>query len=147
MNIIPTNKTLFQLSALLFEELNLVPKGKRKASGAFTTNAEALESMVDLHPIVPLILEHRETQKLLTTYVEPLLECVASDGRIHARFYQNGTTTGRFSSAQPNLQNLPARGEGGKDIRKGFVAAPGYMFISADYSQIELRVTKRFIEW
>lgn len=129
-----------QLSALLFEELKLAPKGKRKASGSFTTNAEALEDMKELHPIVPLILRYREIQKLLTTYVEPLMEAADSEGRVHADFYQNGTTTGRFSSSRPNLQNLPASGEGGKEIRRGFVAGPGQVFVSADYSQIELRV-------
>ena len=129
-----------QLSELLFVTLGLKTKGKRKASGAFTTNAETLELLRDAHPVVSLILEHRETQKLLTTYVEALLEHQGEDGRVHAEFFQNGTTTGRFSSANPNLQNIPNKGEAGKSIRKGFVATPGHVFIGCDYSQIELRV-------
>lgn len=129
-----------QLSALLFTDLGLKAKGKRKASGAFTTNAEVLEGLRDAHQVVPLILKYRETQKLLTTYVEALLQHRAPDGRVHADFFQHGTATGRFSSANPNLQNLPTKGELGKEIRRGFVASPGYVFIGSDYSQIELRV-------
>ncbi len=129
-----------QLSELLFTTLGLKSKGKQKASGAFTTNAETLEGLRDAHPVVPLILEHREVQKLLSTYVEALLSCVKDDGRIHATFIQNGAATGRFSSANPNLQNIPIKGEGGKEIRRGFVASPGHSFVSSDYSQIELRV-------
>lgn len=129
-----------QLSELLFARLGLKAKGKRKASGAFTTNAETLEALRDAHPVVPLILEHRETQKLLSTYVEALLEHKKEDGRVHARFFQHGTTTGRFSSSDPNLQNIPQKGDAGKAVRKGFVAAPGHVLIGCDYSQIELRV-------
>jgi DNA polymerase I-like protein with 3'-5' exonuclease and polymerase domains/5'-3' exonuclease len=129
-----------QLSELLFTTLGLKPKGKRKLSGAYTTNAETLEGLREAHPVVPLMLEYREAQKLLTTYVEAFLTCVGSDGRIHATFLQHGTTTGRFSSVNPNLQNIPAKGEGGKDVRHGFIAAPGKVFIGSDYSQIELRV-------
>jgi DNA polymerase-1 len=129
-----------QLSELLFEELGLAPKGKRKASGAYTTNAETLEGMRDLHPIIALILEFREVQKLQSTYIEPILAAIKSDKRIHADFYQNGTTTGRFSSAHPNLQNLPMGSEYAKDIRAGFIAGEGNILVSADYSQIELRV-------
>jgi len=129
-----------QLSALLFTDLGLKAKGKRKASGAFTTNAEVLEGLRDAHPVVPLILKYRETQKLLTTYVEALLEHCREDGRVHADFFQHGTATGRFSSANPNLQNLPTKGDLGKEIRRGFIASPGYVFIGSDYSQIELRV-------
>jgi DNA polymerase-1 len=129
-----------QLSELLFTTLGLKPKGKRKASGAFTTNAETLESLRDEHEIVPMLLEYREVQKLLSTYVEAFLGCVGADGRVHATFLQHGTTTGRFSSVNPNLQNIPAKGEGGKEVRHGFIAAPGHIFIGSDYSQIELRV-------
>ncbi len=129
-----------QLSELLFTKLALKPKGKKKVSGAFTTNAETLESLREEHEVVAMILEHREVQKLLSTYVEALLACAGDDARVHATFLQHGTTTGRFSSANPNLQNIPAKGEGGKDIRHGFVAAPGHVFIGSDYSQIELRV-------
>lgn len=129
-----------QLSELLFVTLGLTPKGKQKASGAFTTNAEQLEELRDAHPIIPLILEYREVQKLLTTYVEALLGHVQEDGRVHATFMQNGTTTGRFSSTNPNMQNIPIKGTSGKEIRHGFMAGPGNVYIGSDYSQIELRV-------
>ncbi len=129
-----------QLSELLFTKLELKPKGKKKASGAFTTNAETLESLREEHEVVAMILEHREVQKLLSTYVEALLGCADEHDRVHATFLQHGTTTGRFSSINPNLQNIPAKGEGGKEIRHGFMAAPGHVFIGSDYSQIELRV-------
>jgi DNA polymerase I-like protein with 3'-5' exonuclease and polymerase domains/5'-3' exonuclease len=129
-----------QLSELLFVTLGLKPKGKKKTSGAFTTNAEALEGLRDAHPVIPLLLEYREVQKLLTTYVEALLGHVKEDGRLHATFLQHGAATGRFSSVNPNLQNIPAKGEGGKEIRHGFVASKGHLFIGCDYSQIELRV-------
>lgn len=129
-----------QLSVLLFDTLGLKPKGKRKESGAFTTNAETLEGLRDAHPIIPLILEHRELQKIISTYGASLLEHVKEDGRIHARFLQHGTTTGRFSSANPNMQNIPASGDWGKAVRHAFVAKPGYKFVGCDYSQIELRV-------
>lgn len=129
-----------QLSELLFNTLGLIPKGKKKASGAYTTNAEQLEELQDAHPIIPLILEYREVQKLLTTYVEALLEHAGEDGRVHATFLQNGAATGRFSSTNPNLQNIPIKTEGGKEIRHGFMAGAGNVFIGSDYSQIELRV-------
>jgi DNA polymerase-1 len=129
-----------QMSELLFTTLGLSPKGKQKASGAYTTNAETLESLIDAHPIIPKILEYREVQKLLTTYVEALLGHVQEDGKVHATFLQHGTTTGRFSSANPNLQNIPNKGDAGKEIRHGFIARPGHIFIGSDYSQIELRI-------
>lgn len=129
-----------QLSAFLFDTLGLKPKGKRKESGAFTTNAETLEGLRDAHPVILLLLEHRELQKILGTYVRGLTEHIGSDGAIHAEFLQHGTTTGRFSSANPNLQNIPASGEWGKKIRHAFRARPGHVFIGCDYSQIELRV-------
>lgn len=140
-----------QLSELLFTTLGLKPKGKQKASGAFTTNAETLESLRDEHVVVGMILEYREIQKLLSTYVEALLGHVQEDGRVHATFLQHGTTTGRFSSANPNMQNIPIKSSG-KDIRHGIIAAPGRVFIGSDYSQIELRALailsrdKRLIE-
>lgn len=129
-----------QLSGLLFDTLGLKTKGRRKESGAFTTNAETLEQLRDSHPIIPLILEQRELQKILSSYVESLLTHVGEDGRIHARFFQHGTTTGRFSSSDPNLQTIPAGGQWGKEVRHGFVAGKGSVFIGCDYSQIELRV-------
>lgn len=129
-----------QLSKLLFDTIGIKTKSKRKESGAFTTNAETLESLKDEHPIVPLILEHREIQKILSTYVESLLTHVKDDSRIHARFLQNGTTTGRFSSSDPNMQTLPAGGKWGKEVRHGFLAEKDSVFLGCDYSQIELRV-------
>ncbi len=129
-----------QLSSLLFDTLGLKTKGKRKDSGAFTTNAETLETLRDAHPVISLILEQREIQKILSTYVESILSHTKEDGRIHAKFFQHGTTTGRFSSADPNMQTLPASGEWGKSVRHGFVAPKGFVFIGCDYSQIELRV-------
>jgi DNA polymerase I-like protein with 3'-5' exonuclease and polymerase domains/5'-3' exonuclease len=129
-----------QLSELLFVKLGLKPKGKQKASGAYTTNAETLEGLIDEHPVVAKILEHREVQKLLSTYVEALLECADQRDIVHSTFLQHGAATGRFSSTNPNLQNIPAKGEGGKEIRHGFVARSGHVFIGCDYSQIELRV-------
>ncbi len=140
-----------QLSELLFGTLGLKPKGKKKASGAFTTNAETLESLRDEHEVVAMILEYREVQKLLSTYVEALLGHVQEDGRVHATFLQHGTTTGRFSSANPNMQNIPIKSSG-KDIRHGIVAPEGKVFIGSDYAQIELRALailsgdKRLIE-
>lgn len=128
-----------QLSELLFTTLGLKPKGKKKASGAFTTNAETLEGLRGEHIVVGMILEYREIQKLLSTYVESLLSHVQDDGRVHATFLQHGTTTGRFSSANPNMQNIPIKASG-KDIRHGIIAAPGKVFIGSDYSQIELRM-------
>lgn len=129
-----------QLSELLFKKLGLKPKGKAKASGAYTTNAETLEGLVEDHPVISKILEQREIQKLLTTYVEPLLNYAEADGLVHTTYLQNGTATGRFSSVNPNLQNLPAKGEAGLEIRHGFMARPGHIFIGCDYSQIELRI-------
>jgi len=129
-----------QLSHLLFKTLGLKPKGKQKASGAYTTNAETLESLVDEHPVIPQILEHREVQKLLSTYVEALLVCADERDIVHSTFLQHGAATGRFSSTNPNLQNIPIKGEGGAEVRHGFMARPGHVFVGCDYSQIELRV-------
>lgn len=129
-----------QLSKLLFETLGLPHKGGKKAGGAYSTRADILDDLRDAHPIVSDILAYRELSKLLSTYITVFPTLVADDGRIHARFIQNGTTTGRFSSANPNLQNIPTRGELGMRVRQGFVAAPGHVLVGADYSQIELRV-------
>jgi DNA polymerase-1 len=129
-----------QLSTLLFDTLGIKPKGKKKASGAYTTNADVLDELADTHPIIPLILKYREMQKIFSTYVEALPQYVRDDGRIHAQFIQHGTTTGRFSSTNPNMQNLPASEEFGREVRRAFVATPGYVLVASDYSQIELRV-------
>ncbi len=129
-----------QLGVILFETLALPHKGKRGAAGGFSTKSEVLEELEDSHPIVPLIMQYREIQKLVSTYIDAFPKLIADDGRLHATFIQHGTTTGRFSSADPNLQNIPIRSEMGKSIRNGFIASPGHVLIGCDYSQIELRI-------
>jgi DNA polymerase-1 len=128
-----------QLSEILFEKLGLASKGKRGAAGNFSTKAEVLEELSDVHPIISKILEQRELQKLLSTYIDVIPQMVGEDGRLHAKFLQHGTTTGRFSSQNPNLQNIPIKSELGRAIRKGFIAGPGKKLVAFDYSQIELR--------
>lgn len=128
-----------QLSVVLFEKLGLASKGKRGAAGSFSTKAEVLEELVDVHPIISKILEQRELQKLLSTYIDVIPQMVGDDGRLHAKFLQHGTTTGRFSSQNPNLQNIPIKSELGRAIRRGFVAGSGKVLVAFDYSQIELR--------
>jgi len=127
-----------QLGQILFEKLEL-PAGKKTKSG-YSTNAEVLGKLVGAHPIVPAILEYRQLTKLSSTYVEGLLNGIAQDGRIHSTFHQTVTATGRISSADPNLQNIPTRTELGRELRKVFIPEEGYVFVDADYSQIELRV-------
>ena len=129
-----------QLSEVLFDEdkLNL-PHGKKTKSG-YSTNAEVLESLRDKHPIINEILEYRGLTKLKSTYCEGLLKVIDNDGRIHSTLNQTETRTGRISSAEPNLQNIPVRTEQGRELRKFFVAKDGYALVDADYSQIELRV-------
>ncbi len=137
-----------QLGEVLFDELKIQDtdgnasslKMKKTAGGARSTRESELEKLRDMHPIIPAILEYRELQKLLSTYIDTIPDMVASDGRLHARFIQAGTTTGRFSSADPNVQNIPIKTERGKNIRRAFVAGKGYVLASFDYSQIELRV-------
>ncbi|MFT3952273.1 MAG: DNA polymerase I [Oscillospiraceae bacterium] len=127
-----------QLGAVLFEELGL-PAGKKNKSG-YSTNAETLEGLAERHAIVPLILEYRTLAKLNSTYVEGLLKVIGADGRVHSIFRQTETRTGRISSIEPNLQNIPVRKELGRNMRKFFVAGEGFTLVDADYSQIELRV-------
>lgn len=127
-----------QLGVVLFEELNL--PSKKKTKNGYSTNAEVLESLVDTHPIIPLILEYRTLTKLSSTYVDGLLKEVHSDGRVHSVFKQTETRTGRISSTEPNMQNIPVRKELGRNMRKFFVAEEGKTLVDADYSQIELRV-------
>jgi len=134
-----------QLGVVLYDELGIVPnEGKRlakTASGARSTRESELEKMRDAHPIIGHIFEHRELQKLLSTYIDTIPHLVnGNDGRLHAKFNQTGTTTGRFSSENPNMQNLPIKSELGKAIRSAFVAEKGSKLVSFDYSQIELRV-------
>ena len=124
-----------QLGELLFGKLG-IPSPKKKQS----TNAEVLEQLSDQYPICGKVLEYRKYQKLESTYIDALIPMRDANGRIHTRFDQVGTATGRISSAEPNLQNIPVRTELGKAIRGAFVARPGWLLVDADYSQIELRV-------
>lgn len=127
-----------QLGIVLFEELKL-PGGKKTKSG-YSTNADILAELADEYPIVSKVLEYRTLTKLKSTYVEGLLEEIAPDGRVHSSFKQTETRTGRISSANPNMQNIPVRKELGRNMRKFFVAPEGHTLLDADYSQIELRV-------
>ena len=129
-----------QLSEVLFDKLMLPTKGIKKTKKGYSTGAKELEKLAGEHEIIPLIMEYRESAKLLSTYILPLPMLADADGVIHTTFTQNVTATGRLSSLNPNLQNIPVRTEIGKEIRKGFVARPGKVFISADYSQFELRL-------
>lgn len=130
-----------QLSEVLFEDLGISTKGMKKTTGhAQSTRESELIKIKELHPIVSIILEYRELQKLLSTYIDNFPALIKSDGKIHAKFLQNGTTTGRFSSSEPNLQNIPTRSDKGRKIRNAFVSSSGYTFASFDYSQIELRI-------
>lgn len=127
-----------QLGVVLFEEM-MIPTKKKTKSG-YSTKAEVLEELAPDYPIVSLILEYRSLSKLNSTYCEGLLKVIAPDGRIHTSFNQVETRTGRISSLEPNLQNIPIRTELGREMRKFFVAGEGKLLIDADYSQIELRV-------
>ena len=127
-----------QLGEVLFEEL-MLPSGKKTKSG-WSTNADVLEKLRDKHPIIGEILEYRMLTKLKSTYADGLLKVIAPDGRIHTNFQMTVTATGRLSSTEPNLQNIPVRRKLGAQIRKMFVASPGKVLVDADYSQIELRL-------
>lgn len=129
-----------QLGEVLFEKMGIKSNKKRGASGSFSTKLSVLEELGEENVIVKEILAYRELQKLLSTYIDVIPKMVSDDGRLHAKFIQNGTTTGRFSSQDPNLQNLPIKTELGRKIRGGFVAQKGYKLVAFDYSQIELRV-------
>jgi DNA polymerase-1 len=126
-----------QLGSVLFEELKL-PATKRK--GSYSTAAPVLEALRDVHPIAGLILDYRQLSKLKSTYIDSLPGLINPEtGRVHTSFNQTRTTTGRLSSSDPNLQNIPIRGEQGKEIRQAFIAPPGFRLLGADYSQIDLR--------
>ncbi|OHA39900.1 MAG: hypothetical protein A3G59_00655 [Candidatus Taylorbacteria bacterium RIFCSPLOWO2_12_FULL_47_20] len=130
-----------QLAPILFEKLGLrASRQKKTPGGALSTKESELIKLRDEHPIIPFILEHRELSKLVGTYIDALPALADSQGRIHARFVQIGTTTGRMASKEPNLQNIPNNGELGKKVRKAFVAQKGYKLVSFDYSQIEIRI-------
>ncbi|MCK5654589.1 MAG: DNA polymerase I, partial [Dehalococcoidia bacterium] len=128
-----------QLGAVLFEELKL-PGGRRTKSG-YSTDASALEGLKGIHPVIEPLLEYRQLAKLKSTYVDVLPALInPKTDRVHTSFNQTGTATGRLSSSDPNLQNIPIRGELGQQVRKAFVASDGSLLLSGDYSQIDLRV-------
>lgn len=127
-----------QLAKVLFEDLGLPCKKKTKSG--YSTNADVLESIANKHPIVPMILEYRTLSKLSSTYVDSLLKQIHADGRVHSIFKQTETRTGRISSTEPNMQNIPVRKELGREMRRFFIAREGCLLVDADYSQIELRV-------
>ena len=130
-----------QVGEILFDKLKIVEKAKKTKTGQYVTSEEVLESLSSKHPIVKKILEYRGIKKLLSTYVEALPELVNhKTGKIHTSYNQTVTATGRLSSSNPNLQNIPIRYEMGKEIRRAFIPDEGHVFFSADYSQIELRI-------
>lgn len=130
--------SLKKLGEILFEKLGL--KNGKKTKTGYSTSAEVLEKLKNAHPIIPKILEYRQLTKLNSTYAEGLAGYIRADGRIHGKFHQTVTVTGRISSADPNLQNIPTRMPLGREIRKVFIPEEGSVFVDADYSQIELRV-------
>lgn len=127
-----------QLATALFEDLGL--PAKKKTKSGYSTNADVLESLVNYHPVISMILQYRTLAKLKSTYCDSLIKVVREDGRIHSSFNQTETRTGRISSTEPNLQNIPVRTELGRELRRFFVASDDCVLIDADYSQIELRV-------
>lgn len=130
-----------EVSRILFEKLELgLRRTKKTKTGLASTAAGELEKILDKHPIVPLLLRWRELSKLKSTYLQTLPNLKGVDGRVHTTFKQFGAATGRLASENPNLQNIPIHGEYGREIRKAFIARPGYQLVSADYSQIELRL-------
>ena len=136
-----------QVGDILFEKLKIVEKAKKTKTGQYVTSEEVLQQLKNKHEIVADILEHRGLKKLLGTYIDALPNLINKrTGHIHTSFNQTITATGRLSSSDPNLQNIPIRGEDGKEIRKAFVPEPGCLFFSADYSQIELRVMAHLSE-
>ncbi len=132
-----------QLSKVLFEDLKLEPpdRNKRTSSGHFSTSAAVLDELKGHHVVVDLLLEYRELSKLKSTYLDALPQQInPRDNRVHTSFNQTGSVTGRLASSDPNLQNIPTRTETGRQVRLGFIAAPGHRLLSVDYSQIELRI-------
>ena len=130
-----------QVGEILFDKLKIIEKAKKTKTGQYVTSEDVLQQLRNKHEIVADILEHRGLKKLIGTYIEALPKLInPHTGHIHTSFNQTITATGRLSSSDPNLQNIPIRGEDGKEIRKAFIPEPGCLFFSADYSQIELRV-------
>jgi DNA polymerase-1 len=134
-----------QLSEVLFDKMNLKVTGlKKTAGGARSTRESELEKLKGEHPIIEKILDYRELQKILSTYIDVIPKMVDKNNRLHTTLNQAGTTTGRMSSNNPNLQNIPNRGDYAKEIRKSFVASPKHKWIACDYSQIEMRIMALF---
>ncbi|MFR9165683.1 MAG: DNA polymerase I [Dysgonomonas sp.] len=130
-----------QVGEILFDRMKIIDKPKKTKTGQYTTSEEVLEKLKDKHPIVGKILEYRGLKKLLSTYIDALPQLInPKDHKVHTSYNQTITSTGRLSSSNPNLQNIPIRDEQGKEIRRAFVADEGCVFLSADYSQIELRI-------
>ncbi len=135
-----------QLSEVLYQQLGLA-SGKKSSSGSYSTDSKELERLHDDHPIIPEIIEYRQIAKLKSTFVDGLKKVIdPEDGRVHTTFNQTLTATGRLSSSDPNLQNIPIRMEAGQRIREAFIAAPGHILVNADYSQIELRLLAHLSE-
>ncbi|MCR5050827.1 MAG: DNA polymerase I [Paludibacteraceae bacterium] len=133
-----------QVGELLFDRLKLDSKAKKSKTGQYSTSEEILVALKERHPIIGKILDYRELKKLISTYVSTLPGYIAADGKIHTTYNQTVTATGRLSSSNPNLQNLPIRSERGKLIREAVIPDEGCLFLSADYSQIELRLLAHF---
>lgn len=130
-----------KVGEILFDRLQLDPKAKKTKTGQYSTSEEILEKLISRHPVVALILEYRQIRKLLSTYLDALPEAVnPSTGKVHTNYNQTVTATGRISSSSPNLQNIPVREELGREVRRAFIPDAGHLFMSADYSQIELRL-------
>lgn len=127
-----------QLGKVLFETLGL--PARKKTTRGYSTDAATLEALAEHHPAIPLLLQYRQVTKLSSTYIDPMLRNMDAEGRIHTTFDQTGTSTGRISSNDPNLQNIPVRTEMGREIRRAFIARKGWVLVDGDYSQIELRV-------
>ena len=136
-----------QLNQVLFERLALPVEGLKKTKLGYSTDAATLDALRDAHPIISMIVNYRELSKLKSTYVDALPTLVnAGTGRVHTSYNQAGSATGRFSSSNPNLQNIPIRTESGREVRRAFVAPPGYVLLAVDYNQIELRVMAHISE-
>ena len=136
-----------QVGEVLFEKLKVVEKAKKTKTGQYSTSEDVLESLRSKHPVVEKILDYRGLKKLLSTYVDSLPQLVNPEtGKIHTSFNQTVAATGRLSSSNPNLQNIPVRDEDGKEIRRAFIPDENCLFFSADYSQIELRIMAHLSE-
>lgn len=134
-------KSTQQVSKILFEKMGLPIKGLKKTpKGVISTKESELQKLIDVHPIIKKILSYRELTKLVSTYLDNLQKLISDDGRLRATFLQTGTSTGRMSSKEPNLQNIPTRTASGREIRSFFIAEKESSLVSCDYSQIELRV-------